>query len=274
MASRGLRKRSASPTLRAMSSSDLAFDPSIYVRAPLFAVPEGLILGRTLIAACPRSLHPAVKLPSARLEKRLAEAEAALLNRQRQGSQSEEDTRALDAEMDACFWGIKLRLDGYAALPARLEPKSQRASQLQQRLFGEGMNFLRDSYAGQLATMQTLLQRIEDDKLTRELDDLCGPEFLDHIKRLLPRYQKMVQAVLTRETTVSENLSHHRIALQRAISAYASAVCGTVDDTDEASIRLAQTALAPLDNLRASLASRRSPESPAPAPAPIEPASP
>ena len=254
-----------------MSTFEPAFDPSSYVRSPSFALPEGVTLGRALVAACPRALAPLVKKPSERLEKRLDEAETALVARQRHSTLSEEATRTIDAEIDGCFWGLKLRLEGYQSLPPATEPKSQRASQLQQRLFADGLSFLRDSYSAQLAAMQAFVQRIDEDKLAREVDDLCGPEFLDHIRRLLPRYQRMVQGMLTRETTLPENLSSHRIALQKAITAYASAVCGTVDDTDPATIRLAQTALAPLDNLRALIASRRTPESPDPAPTPPTP---
>lgn len=260
-----------------MSTSDLAFDPSVYVRAPMFSLPEGLTLARALIASCPRALAATLKKPSERLQTRIDAAQTALMDRQRQNTLTEEDTRALDSETDGCFTGVRMRLEGYAALPASQYPKSERASTLLRKLFGDGgLGFLRDSYAAQLAAMKVLMQRIDEDKLAREVDELCGPEFLEHIRKLLPRYERMVHGVLNRETGVTENLTNHRSSLQKAVSAYASAVCGTVDDSDPETIAIAFQALAPLDNLRSNLASRRpaddAPPSPTPAsPAPVQP---
>ena len=251
-----------------MSTSDLVFDPSVYVRAPMFSLPEGLTLARALIASCPRALAATLKKPSERLQTRIDAAQTALMDRQRQNTPTEEDTRLLDGEIDGCFIGLKLRLDGYAALPSSKQPKSQRASTLLRQLFGDsGLSFLRDNYPAQLAAMRILIKRIDEDKLAREIDELCGPEFLDHIRMLLPRYERMVHGVLNRETGVGENLNAHRMGLQKAISSYASAVCGTVDDSDESTIELAIQALAPLDNLRANLTGRRSTDDPQPSPA-------
>lgn len=248
-----------------MSNPEFVFDPSLYVRAPVFTLGEGVVLARSLLAACPKALLPTIKKPLDRLKARADEAEAALVARQRQSTLSEEDTRLLDTEMDNCLNGIDLRLSGYMALSATSCPKSVRARELRQKLFGDaGLGFLRDTYASQLSAMRVILQRIDQEKLPREIDDLCGPEFLEQFRKLLPRYESMVHGVLTRETTVSENLHNHRLGLQRAVTAYANAVCGTVDDTDASSITLAVTALAPLDNLRNNIQSRRSTAEPTP----------
>jgi len=258
-----------------MATQDPVFDPSLYVRAPAFSLAEGVTLARALVAACPKALLPAVKKPLDRLKSRADEADSALLSRQRQNTLSEEDTRALDAEMDGCFSGLDLRLAGYIALPQATCPKSLRAKDLRQKLFGDkGLSFLRETYVAQLAAMRTISQRIREDKLTPDIDDLCGPEFLQHISKLLPRYEAMVQTVLTRETGVGENLQFHRQALQRNIVSYASAVCGTVDDADPSTTSVALQALIPLDNLKSSLLCRRTPTEPEPEPAVPVPADP
>lgn len=234
------------------------FDPALYMRAPVFSVSEGIALARALQAACPRGMPALVKKAVERLQKRIDAAQQALLERQRAETQlSEEDNRALDREMDGAWSGLRMRLDGYAALPAAEYPRARRAGELSAMLFGsDGLVFLRDSYPVQWTTMETLLARIDKDKLESDIDTLCGPEFLSHIRLLLPRYQRMVETIARREQGLSHNLAEHRQALARAIVSYATAMCATVDDEDAESIERVMTALRPLDNHRTTAARR------------------
>lgn len=256
-------------------SSDLdpsaQIDFSLYTRVPVFSLSEGIALARALVTACPPGMSGPAKKVLEKLKSRADDAQSALVERQRENSSvSGEDSRGLDQEMDNCWGGLRQRLEGYAALP-RSVARSARAAEVLQKIFGdEGMGFLKESYAAQLTTMQALLQRIDEDKLAKELDALCGPEFLEQIRLLMPRYERMVHGQFQRDAIAGPNLLSHRRQLGRAIITYATAVCATVDEDDGSSVSRAAVALRPLDVFRESINSRRprGGEEPEPAPEP------
>lgn len=255
-----------------MSTLDITpIDLSPYLRSPMFSVQEGISLARALVSRCPREAPALVKRAASKLKRAAEEAQSALSARQREeNQQSEEDSRLLDQEMDAAWGGLRLRLEGYASLSRELVPRAGRAAELLAELFGsEGLSFLKVTYSAQLATMQALLQRIAEDKLDKELDALCGPEFLARIHALLPRYERMVHAALSRKSGPAENLLSYRNALSRAVLGYATAICATVDEQDSETVEQALAALAPLAGQRTAVAARRSAtDSPEPPPAP------
>lgn len=240
-----------------MGSIDSSFEPGVYTRGLVFSLPEGVALARALIAAVPAGYPGVVMKAAERLVDRTESAQQALLELQGEtGPLSVEDCRTLDFEMDAVWEGLCQRLEGYASLPSRIT-NSRRAAELLRALFGnEGTSFLKESYAVQATTMQTLLRRIENDNLTKALDALCGPEFLEQINTLMPRYERMVQAMLNRDGGSGQSLLHHRHILSRAVVGYATAVCATVDEQDPASVEKACRALAPLSEFRTVAASR------------------
>lgn len=231
-------------------------------------------MARALLAATPKGVPALVKRAADKLRRAADAAQDALLERQRELTQlSEEDSRTLDQEMDAAWGGLRLRLAGYAGLPHDTVASAARAAALLTQLFGDdGLNFLKDSYSAQLVSMTTLLKRISQDKLGKEIDALCGPEFLAEIRRLLPRYERMVQAILSRSGSTSQNLLVHRSALSRAVVAYATAVCATVDEESPETVQRVVLALAPLVGQRNAIAGRRSSASQDPEPAPVPPA--
>ena len=263
-----------------MQTSDITpIDLSIYLRSPVFSVQEGISLARALLAAAPKGLPALVRRTADKLRQAADAAQDALLARQREQNQlSEEDSRALDQEMDSVWGGLRLRLQGYAFLSADSVPQAGRAAALLTQLFGsEGTNFLKESYSTQLATMTTLYKRITKDKLGKEIDALCGPEFLAEIRRLLPRYERMVNAMLSRPAASGPSLFVHRSALSRAVVAYATAMCALVDEDAPETLERTVTALAPILGQRNAIAGRRptggedpelppdSPSAPAPA---------
>src|SRR5437868_3280348 len=114
-----------------------SFDPSLYTRAPVFSVSEGVALARALLGALPKGLPATVTKAADKLKLRIEAAQSALIDRQRQsGQMSPEDTRALDQEMDSAWSGLRQRLDGYASLPGESYPNARRAAELRTALFG------------------------------------------------------------------------------------------------------------------------------------------
>lgn len=260
-----------------MKTSDITpIDLSIYLRSPVFSVQEGISLSRALLAAAPKGLPALVKRTADKLRQAADAAQDALLARQREVNQlSEEDSRALDQEMDSVWGGLRLRLEGYSYLSPDSVPQAGRAAALLKQLFGsEGTNFLKESYSTQLATMTTLYKRITRDKLGKEIDALCGPEFLAEYRRLLPRYERMVNSMLSRPAGVSASLIAHRSALGRAVVAYATAMCALVDEEAPETVERTVAALAPILGQRAAIAGRRPTDSEDPEPPPEAPSAP
>jgi hypothetical protein len=234
------------------------FEPYLYMRAPSVNLASAIVLAEALVEACPDSMPPAVKKAAKQLAKVAGAAKQAWADRQRElGLVPDENTRALDQEADGSWSNLRSRLVAYAGLSATLFPKARRAQEIVDSLFGDaGLGFLRDAYVLQWSTMSVLLKRIDDEGLAPEIDKLAGPEFLQHIRNVHPRYQAMVQSSLQRESSQQSLLEHVRL-IQRAVVAYATRVCATVEDDDDATIEAARDALAAIEKMRLTASSKR-----------------
>jgi hypothetical protein len=253
----------------------LPFEPYLYTRAPAINLASGIVLAEALVAACPDIMPPPVKKAVKQLAKIAAAAKQAWADRQRVlGVVPDADSRALDQEADGGWSNLRSRLESYAGLPVALFPKARRAQEIVDSLFGDaGLGFLRDTYVLQWSSMSLLLKRIDDEGLAPEIDKFAGPEFLQHIRNVHPRYEAMVRTSLQRESGQQNLLEHVRL-IQRAVVAYATRVCATVEDDDDASAETARDALAAIEKMRLTASSKRgSSVEPDPAPEPVpEPA--
>ena len=104
----------------------------------------------------------------------------------------------------------------------------------------------------QWATADTILLRVDKEKLHGDIDRIAGKEFLENIRKRHTSYGSMVQRLLARDSSATVNLSDEVRLLGRAIVAYATQVCAfaTEHDDDEAALIAAETALRPLDVFR------------------------
>jgi len=241
-----------------MSALEL-FDPTLYTRAPILTIATAITLGRALVEGCPQGAPLEVKKAAKKLKNVTDAAQDAWAARQReQGEGSEEDSRLIDQVADNVWSAARSRLQAYALLPVKDFPKAARAGELVVKLFGgDGLSFLKEAYPVQLSSMSTLLQRIDEEGLAEEINELAGPEFLQAIRKVLPRYKAMVNAMLKRDEASGQNLLEHVRAVQRAVVVYATKVCATVDDDDEGSIKAAEEALRPIVKLREAASARR-----------------
>lgn len=252
--------------------NDASFDPSVYTRPPLLNLESGVTLAQTLVAAMPRGMSAAVKKSADRLAKVTEAAQEALSRRQREQNSVREDDRGLDIRTDQAFRSLFGRLEHYSLLPADRFPKAARARELWLSL-ATGLNdALGLPYTEQLASMDSVLKRIDDEGLAAELNALCGPEFLDHARTCQAQYRAMVQRRL-QAAGPSDSLPSHIKALGRAISEYATRVAASVDEDDAGSLERALSALRPIDNHREAIAPRPTPEKD-PIPTPTDPTTP
>lgn len=256
-----------------MSELD-AFDPSLYVRAPVISLASGLTLGRALLSAQPSGLPASVKKASDGLRIVVDQAEASWLARQRASAGSSDiNSRQVDQLSDQGWAALRGRIESYALLPSDEFPLAESAGQLLQILFPEGLGFLKLTYAEQAAHTAALLRRIDEDGLAKDLDAVCGPEFLRHVRTLQPRYDAMVQAQLTQRDG-GPDLAGQVRALARAIVTYATRVAATVEDDDAKTLAKAREALRPLDQFRSQTSDARKKPEPPPEPTPDAPPTP
>ena len=133
------------------------------------------------------------------------------------------------------------------------------------------------AYGEQFVTMDTLLKRIDSEDLAKTIDAVVGPELLQEIRAIHPRYEAMVGRRL-KEAAPAASFSEHVRLLQRAILEYATAVATTVDSDDDSTIGPAREALRPIDNHREQQAASQRPspdaDEPSPRPDPGNPSEP
>jgi len=239
--------------------ADDDFDPSLYIRAPVFNLAAGISLTRALLDDSPKALGPVVKKARKHLEDTLTASQKSLADRQREeNALSGEDPREIDQEADTLWSALRTRLVAYGALPDKRVPRAVRAREIVAILFGgEGLSFLKARYVEQWSTMDAILSRIAEDKLQKDIDTLAGPEFLEQIQQVHVRYGAMVKESLTREEGSAQNLREQVQALQKAIVAYATKVCATVEEDEPETRVMARLALRALDHFRLAAAKGR-----------------
>src|SRR5262245_4207413 len=173
--------------------ADEPFDPSLYTRAPVLSISTAIALGHALVDACPKTMPQPVPKAKNKLNAAVKAAQKAWGERQKADAGGGEDPRELDQEADTSWSAFRMRLQGYAALPTKRFPRATRARELTTTLFGGGLEFLKDEYPTQWAAMDTLLKRIDDEKLAKDIDELAGPEFLKQLRNVTKRYGEMVK---------------------------------------------------------------------------------
>ena len=245
--------------------ADTSFDLLAYIRnAPVITIESGILLANTLVSALPKGMPVHVKRAATKLTRVADEAQAALSERQRELVQPlEETSREVDIAADQIWSALRDMLDALARLPPTY-PRAQKAQKLLGAIFPESTGFLRLPYSEQFVTMDTTLRRIESEGLAKTLDAVVGPELLQELHRVHPRYAAMVARRLKQSGPAASLLEHLR-TLQRTIIEYATAIASTVDSDEPSTIAAARTALRPIDNHRELGASGKRPEGGAPA---------
>ncbi len=238
----------------------------------MVTIETGIVLARTLVSSMPKSMPAQVKKAAQKLTRVATEGEAAVTQRQRElGQSGEESSRDVDIAADTAWSVLHDLLEQLSRLPDTYE-RAKKARKLRETLFPEGTAFLRLSYGAQVVRMDVILKRIDSEGLAKTLDAVLGPEPLQEVRLIQPRYEAMVKRRL-KEVGSAANLLENVRALQRAIVEYATAVASTVDSDDAASVALAREALRPIDNHREQVASGRRLE-PIPPARPADPAEP
>ncbi|MEZ4405140.1 MAG: hypothetical protein R3A52_01430 [Polyangiales bacterium] len=255
-------RRRANASTVDLQSEEALFDRALWLRVPTLPLSATITLAEALADASRKGLPAWVNDARARMTRAAASAQSAWAARKSERSVVPEvDTVAVDREADAAWSALKMRLDGYGLLPDEGHPRAARAREIARALFGEGgLSFTQTSFAAQRAAMAAMLEVIDTQGLSADIDALAGAEFLARVRAVQPRYDAMVRAALQRDESPGQNLAEQLRALQRSIADFASKVVATVDLTAPGSAARATKALLPLAKLRDAARPKAQPE--------------
>jgi hypothetical protein len=230
------------------------FDPTPYVRPPIFDVPSGVALAIALLSAAPKPAPAHVKSAAKKVHTDTIALQAAWAKADSDPAPA--DKRKADMRIDNA-WGILLdRLEAYASLPIEKFPKAARARVLIDTV-SKNREWLKMPYGAEWAESGKRLQKIDDEDLAPDIDALAGPEFLKEVRQAHKAYGIALGVTEAAPEALEINLSVPLRTLSRSIARYGIAVAGMVDD-DAATLAMVRKALRPIDDYREAQARRTS----------------
>lgn len=228
-------------------------DPTNYVRPPKFDVPSGVTLGLSLITAMPKPAPDHVRAAATKVRKdtlalQLAWGKSGLATIPR-------DRRKSDNRIDTAWAGLLDRLESYSWLPVGIYPRAARARELCDIISPVDREWLKFVYESEWAESDKRLVWIEEQGLTKDVNELAGPEFLAEVKAAHVEYGVALAVTKTAPEVLECKLAAPLQSLARSIGRYTLAVVTMAGD-DAASIAVARKALRPVDDFREGQARR------------------
>jgi len=238
------------------------FDSTLYATLPTRSVASTLGLARALLEAAPKR-QAAAQQKALQKVRDAAVALQAVWN-EPHSAPSQLAVRAFDTALDVAWRALYLRLNAYGALPVERHPQARRALDLVGILFPTGLGFLTLPYSEEWAESEKRLTTIAQQKFAKDLDTLCGPEFLANVKIAHEAYGEALGITQATEPGAAAPAAAAPVRmLQIAIAAYARRVLGEVDEDEPHTVLAAQTALRPYEDFRKLAARRGKPDDPA-----------
>lgn len=159
---------------------------------------------------------------------------------------------------DGAMGRLHGRLDDYAGLPADRYPLAARAQDILTALFRDGLAFLKSDFASQWSETEKMLQRIDEEGFTKDIDQIAGPEFLAEVRRIHKLYGEAIGVTRARGKAEVPSLVKPLRDVSGAITGYAIQLVAVIMDesADAATRTAARAALLPLDSYRAAAARR------------------
>jgi hypothetical protein len=227
----------------------LAINRSQYQTNPITSVQTAPPLADAMVRAVSAAAPPAVKKAATALGQSSARLSAAGSDRQAQELVINDNAVGADLNLDHAWAALHGRATAATLLFAEQFSQARRAQELLARLFPEGLSFLQLPYDQQLNASSTLLRRIADEKLAKEIDEVCGPEYLANVRACHEQYQvQLSKAELAPQRT---NLRELLREVNAGIEALVVQVLAWADPSDPPSVAGAKAILKPLDDFRA-----------------------
>ncbi len=255
-----------------MDASDLEdFDARNYQTLPRLPLVGLLALARELVEGMPKPAAEQVLDAALRVRTELQELEAGIVKWRQVASEATlAEESALDGFVDGLWASLQMRLESWATYERaellslstlrrgkvdyeRYIAAAQRARSILETIFGdEGTNFIRGSYAEQASSMAGILKIIDDEALDEAIDSLVGPDLLASLRDCQGRYEAMVSARTTRETSLGLSLRKIAEHLRWELNLFVIHVIGSIDRSNPASTARVKACLQPILDARAS----------------------
>jgi hypothetical protein len=228
-------------------------DPALYVRPPKLDVPSAVTIGLALITAMPKPAPDHVRAAATKVRKdtvalQLAWGKSGLATTPR-------DRRKADLRVDTAWAGLLDRLESYSRLPPGTYPRAARARELCDIISPNDREWLKFVYESEWAESNKRLGWIDEQGLTKDVNELAGPEFLAEVKDAHAEYGIALAVTKAAPEVLEYKLAEPLQSLARSIGRYTLAVVTMADD-DPASIAAVRKALRPVDDYREGQARR------------------
>lgn len=251
--------------------------------AEKYRVPTGnvaglLALARGLITACRKDAPPLVKKFKKRLEDAVVQLEAAWTKLD--GASGGVDPRLADNAIDSAHAAVSAILEAFTWLPKHVDAQDVADAQhARERLYGDGLSFLKLPYPEEWAESQKRIKRIQDENLQATLERLCGKQIVAALFTAHKEYGAALGITAVEDPIVATKVGEPFTNITNAVNQYVRAVIGTVDEEEPETVELATVMLRPVEVYRARILAGRAaargedPVAPVPMP-PAEPVAP
>lgn len=227
-------------------------DPASYLRFPKTNVRGALGVAKILLHRVPECPPPAVSKAASLVESAMKDLEAKWL--QQDMPVARRDLQRLARNVGAAWKAIRDRLVGFEALPEGHADRTQ-AILLRDTLFSEGLEFNLLSFVDHHSESEHRLRLLEELGVMEDLARLVGDHFVNMLRAAHEAYGDALGINKATPDTVAVLLTEPLRALADAIIGYALqliALSRHEPQKRDAVLR----ALAPIDDLRASLSRR------------------
>lgn len=246
----------------------MSVDFTPYLKPTRFSAARGVILAARLIKAAPVPLNPRPREALQRVRVTAVDLQTVATDT---FFATQENLRPLDGRVDGGYMALREGLSALARLEGR--PEAERAAVLLARVLPSGARFITASYEEQFFRSKITLERIDQEGLAAEIDELLGEAYLEYIRSAHDDFGEAMglgEGEVAPE--VSGSIREAIAALADAIADYGRILVGEVDLDDPESVARFRAAVAPIDRYRESRS--RSGDAPRPEEPPVTDAPP
>ena len=233
--------------------ADQSIDVSIYTRAPRINTTNGLSLAQQLKQAMPAEAPPSVVTAGTKLWSAADVLGAAFGVPAGATPLSAKQT---DVRLDRGWGAIESRLSNWSVLTDDAHrPSCERAAELHQKFFGEGLLFLTFEYMSEHSESQKRINWIVGEVET-DLLRLVGEPFVTNLRQAHAAYGVALGITAPMTAAEAAKVAAPLRALQAAIANYSVQVIAWYSNLDDTApdyadqVRAVRKALAPIDKFR------------------------
>ncbi|AKF08978.1 hypothetical protein [Sandaracinus amylolyticus] len=239
-----------------------------YVDAMRITADNAQPCARELVNHAPADADPREKKALRRVGDRASEIDEVLKERERDPGVK---VRPVVTAFCNGWGGLSDAMLGLTRIP---NERGERAAALHARLFPAGMLWLREDARTIWSQGNRLVQRIDEENLAREIDQLIGADVREAVTRVTNELGETIGVGRKRRESVSTTgVQEKLLAFSRAVAFYCRQLAANVDESDPKSIERFRLAVAPIDAYRSTRTVRDS-EPPRPEAPAIDPVTP